>query len=98
VHDPSLSHRRPRLGCFAGTFSPSRRQMRSTRFLFTVQGPRPAIALLRCARQAGEYTQGYAQMVQARRSNVAPLPAWRKNCTQSRISTFSLLLHLLSDS
>ena len=28
THDPSLSHRRPRLGCFIGTFSPSRRQSR----------------------------------------------------------------------
>ena len=28
---PSLSHSRPRLGCLAGTFSPSRRQIRSTR-------------------------------------------------------------------
>jgi len=31
THDPSLSHSRPRLGCFTGTFSPSRRQIRSTR-------------------------------------------------------------------
>ena len=28
MHDPSLSQRRPRFGCFFGTFSPSRRQMR----------------------------------------------------------------------
>ena len=26
MHDPSLSHSRPRLGCLAGTFKPSRRQ------------------------------------------------------------------------
>jgi len=26
--DPSLSQRRPRFGCFCGTFSPSRRQIR----------------------------------------------------------------------
>lgn len=32
-----MSHRRPRLGCLAGTFSPSHRQIRSTRFLFTLQ-------------------------------------------------------------
>jgi transposase len=37
TRDPSLSHRRPRLGCFAGTFSPSRRQIRSTRLTFTTQ-------------------------------------------------------------
>ena len=30
MHDPSLSHSRPRLGCFFGTLSPSRRQIRST--------------------------------------------------------------------
>jgi len=35
THDPSLSQSRPRLGCLAGTFSPSHRQIRSTRFLFT---------------------------------------------------------------
>ena len=28
THDPSLSQRRPRFGCFIGTFSPSRRQIR----------------------------------------------------------------------
>jgi hypothetical protein len=27
----------PRLGCFSGTFSPSRRQTRSTRLSFTTQ-------------------------------------------------------------
>ena len=31
AHGPSLSHSRPLLGCLAGTFSPSRRQIRSTR-------------------------------------------------------------------
>jgi hypothetical protein len=35
MHDPSLSQSRPRFGCLEGTFSPSRRQIRSTRFLFT---------------------------------------------------------------
>jgi len=30
MHDPSLSHKRPRFGCFCGTFSPSCRQIRST--------------------------------------------------------------------
>src|SRR3954467_3367363 len=37
MHDPSFSHRRPRLGCLAGTFSPSRRQIRSTRLSLTSQ-------------------------------------------------------------
>ena len=31
MHDPSFSHRRARFGCRAGTFSPSRRQIRSIR-------------------------------------------------------------------
>lgn len=31
THDPSLSHNRPLGFCFFGTFSPSRRQIRSTR-------------------------------------------------------------------
>ena len=37
THDPSPSRSRPRFGCLLGTLSPSRRQMRSTRFLFTAQ-------------------------------------------------------------
>lgn len=37
MHEPSFSHSRPRLGCFCGTFSPSRRQIRSTRLWFTDQ-------------------------------------------------------------
>ena len=38
MHEPSLSHRRPRLGCLVGTFSPSHRQIYSTAScsLFTV--------------------------------------------------------------
>ena len=39
TQDPSPSRSRPRFGCLLGTLSPSRRQMRSTRFLFT--GPSP---------------------------------------------------------
>ena len=37
MHDPSLSHSRLRFGCFVGTFSPSRRQIRQTRLTFTSQ-------------------------------------------------------------
>lgn len=37
THEPSFSHNRPRLGCFLGTFSPSWRQIRSTRLWFTRQ-------------------------------------------------------------
>ena len=62
----SVSHRRPRLGCFLGTFSPSRRQIRSTRLLFTTQ---PVAALRRLAlcravlaeRRTGA-TLGYAKL------------------------------------
>ena len=45
---PSASHSRPRLGCFLGTFSPSRRQIRSTRLSFTSQpASRSKAAILR---------------------------------------------------
>src|SRR5262249_7388703 len=37
MHDPSVSHSLPRLGCLWGTFSPSRRQIRSTRLSLIVQ-------------------------------------------------------------
>jgi len=37
LHEPSFIHRRPRFGCLVDTFSSSHRQVRSTRFLFTVQ-------------------------------------------------------------
>ena len=37
MHDPSLSHSRPRFGCRSGTFSPSCLQIRSTRLCFTPQ-------------------------------------------------------------
>src|SRR3954467_11912656 len=40
MHDPSVSQSRPRLGCFLGTFSPSRRQIRSTRLSLTSQPAR----------------------------------------------------------
>ncbi len=46
IHDPSVSHSRPRLGCLAGTFSPSRLQTGSTRPSLTDQPAwrsRPAI-------------------------------------------------------
>ena len=35
THDPSLSHSLPLFGCLRGTFSPSRRQILSTRLWFT---------------------------------------------------------------
>ena len=37
MHDPPVSQSRPRLGCFWGTFSPSRFQTRSTRVSLTSQ-------------------------------------------------------------
>jgi hypothetical protein len=48
MHDPSFSQSRPRLGCFWGTFSPSRFQIRSIRDLPTLHGqqtPDPTIAI-----------------------------------------------------
>ncbi|WP_439571850.1 AraC family transcriptional regulator [Sphingomonas sp.] len=38
MQDPSLSHRRPRFGWRCGTFSPSRRQIRSTRLPYMAIG------------------------------------------------------------
>jgi hypothetical protein len=37
MHEPSFSHSLERLGCFAGTFRPSFRHIRSTRLWFTLQ-------------------------------------------------------------
>src|SRR5262245_64824509 len=37
MHDPSASQSLPRLGCLGGTFSLSRRQMRSTRLSVIIQ-------------------------------------------------------------
>jgi hypothetical protein len=37
MHNPSVDQSLPRLGCLSGTFSPSRRQMRSTRLSLIVQ-------------------------------------------------------------
>src|SRR6185503_3200312 len=37
MHDPSASQSLPRLDCLGGTFSPSRRQIRSTRLSLIVQ-------------------------------------------------------------
>ena len=47
MQDPSLSHSLPRFGCFCGTFSPSRRQMRWTRVptFGPEQGSDPPIAI-----------------------------------------------------
>ena len=51
MHDPSFNHSRLRLGCFCGTFSPSRRQIRSICFQFTVQ---PALRSSAVAAQGSE--------------------------------------------
>jgi integrase len=48
MHEPSLSHSRARFGCRAGTFSPSRRQIRSTRLsLISQPARRSSSAILR---------------------------------------------------
>ena len=41
------SQSRPFFGCLLGTLSPSRRQMRSTRFTFTAQPAARSIAVIR---------------------------------------------------
>jgi len=46
MHDPSFNQSRPFFGCFWGTFSPSRRQIRSTRLAFTVQPSDRSIAVI----------------------------------------------------
>jgi hypothetical protein len=47
MQDPSLSQSRPRLGCLAGTLSPSRRQMRSTLLWLTCQPSNLRSAVIR---------------------------------------------------
>jgi hypothetical protein len=47
MHELSFSHSRPRFGFLCGTFSPSRRQMRSTRLKFTIQPAWCNIAVMR---------------------------------------------------
>ncbi len=47
MQEPSFSHSRPRFDCFAGTFKPSRRQMRSTRLWLTHQPSARSNAVIR---------------------------------------------------
>jgi hypothetical protein len=47
MQEPSASHSRPRFGWRGGTFSPSRRQIRSTRFRFTDQPASRSSAVIR---------------------------------------------------
>ena len=47
TQDPSVNHSLPRFGCFWGTFSPSCRQIRSTRLWFTIQPSRRSKAVMR---------------------------------------------------
>src|SRR5262249_60449027 len=61
MHDPSVSQSLPRLGCFGGTFSPSRRQIRSTRLSFY-----PA----RLAQQFGDLAIAVATILPGKRDNV----------------------------
>src|SRR6478672_2120381 len=55
MHDPSESQSRPRLGCLWGTFSPSRRQIRSTRLSLTSQ---PACSSIGSARYRRDDARG----------------------------------------
>ena len=47
MHEPSLNHRRLRLGCLAGTFNPSRRQIRSARLSFSCHPARRSNSAIR---------------------------------------------------
>ncbi len=47
MQDPSFNQSRPFFGCLEGTFSPSRRQIRSTRFTFTAQPASRSMAAIR---------------------------------------------------
>ena len=47
THEPSLSHNRFLFGCLCGTFSPSSRQIRSTRLWFTDQPSLRSKAVMR---------------------------------------------------
>ena len=47
TQEPSVSQSRPRLGCLAGTLSPSRRQIRSTRLWFTLHPSHCSMAVTR---------------------------------------------------
>jgi hypothetical protein len=47
MHDPSPSQSLLFFGCLLGTFSPSRRHIRSTRFTFTAQPAAWSIAVIR---------------------------------------------------
>ena len=45
--EPSFSQSLPRFGCFCGTFSPSRRQIRGARLAFTAQPAQRSRAVIR---------------------------------------------------
>ena len=62
MHDPSFSHRRPFFGCLCGTFSPSRRQIRST----PLHVHRPA----RVAEQRGDPAIAVAAVLAGERDDV----------------------------
>ena len=65
MHDPLVSQSRPRLGCFWGTFSPSRCQTRSTRVSLTSQ---PA------QRSCGSHSGRTAWPIRLRRPSAVPHP------------------------
>ena len=66
MHEPSVSQSRPRLGCLCGTFSPSRRQIRSTRLSFTSQ---PA-----CAQQRRDLAVAVAAVLPGQLDDVGGQP------------------------
>ena len=57
MHDPSLSHSRPRFGCRSGTFSPSCLQIRSTRLWFSPQPSMRSMSVTASVAVAAESTR-----------------------------------------
>ena len=53
IQEPSANHRRPRLGCFFGTFNPSCLQIRSTRLWFTPQPSMRSMSVTRVGSRSG---------------------------------------------
>ena len=85
MQDPSLSHGRPLFGCFAGTFSPSRRQMRSTRLWFTYpalaaeQRRDPAIAVATVRAGQPHNGRGQRRLIVSLDTPIALRRAWLPN-------------------
>src|SRR3954465_12280873 len=77
MHEPSLSHSRPLFGCFCGTFSPSRRQIRSMRLTFPTHpgvpqhGCDPSIAVTAVLGSERDDVGGQSRLIITHRRNLA---------------------------